>query len=64
MTGRRISATIVDLITSKRDILTEFVAKTGCRISATIVDLITSKRDILWNLGSQLDAEFLQPSLI
>ena len=46
MFGCRISATIVDLITSKRDILTEFRLTTERRISATTVDLITSKRNL------------------
>ena len=47
MTERRISATIVDLIGPKRDILTEFMLTTGRRIFVTIVDLISAKRDIL-----------------
>ena len=37
----------MDLISPKRDVLTEFMATTGCRISATNVDLITPKRNIL-----------------
>ena len=37
----------MDLISPKKDILTEFMVATGCRISATIVDLITPNRDIL-----------------
>ena len=45
--ARRISATIVDLVSPKRDALTEFMATTGCRISSTIEDLITPKRNTL-----------------
>ena len=39
-TGRKISITIVDLISAKRDILTEFMTTIGSRIFATIVILI------------------------
>ena len=46
-TERRISATIVDLISPKRGVLTEFMLTTGRKISITIVDLISAKRDIL-----------------
>ena len=63
-TGCRISATIVDLITPKRNNLAEFFLTTVRRISATIVDLISAKRNIFTELCPRLNVEFLQPAWI